>query len=201
MDTPHRSQGIGLSAEKMCYRSCELSGSATPYKRKETEMNNQATTQSPQASETAGIKFIAVESFKEQINEFTQVIEARAYEIYERRGREDGHALKDWVSAEAELHCMVPVGILEDPERLEVNIRLLGCLSDEIEACLEPRRLLLRAQKEEEESQKPGGEGYAEQRLNGIFLALNLPDQVDPAKATAEFKDGNLCLTLPRAFA
>ena len=123
-------------------------------------MNSQATSQSPLASETAGIKFIAVESFREQINEFTQVIAARAYEIYESRGREEGHALEDWSRAESELRCMVPVGILEGPERLEVNVRLLGCLCHEIEACLEPRRLLIRAQKEEEKGQKPGEDGY-----------------------------------------
>ena len=164
-------------------------------------MNSQVASQSPPASETAGIKFIAVESFREQVNEFAKVIEARAYEIYERRGREEGHALEDWTRAEAELRCMVPVGILEGPERLEVNIRLLGCLCHEIEACLEPRRLFIRAQKEEERSQKPREESYTEQRLHGIFIALNLPEQVDPIKATAVFKDGNLCLTLPRAFA
>ena len=27
----------------------------------------------------------------------------RAYEIYERRGREDGHALEDWLQAQSEL--------------------------------------------------------------------------------------------------
>ncbi|MGH9901472.1 MAG: DUF2934 domain-containing protein [Pyrinomonadaceae bacterium] len=164
-------------------------------------MNNQSTSIRPPASETAGINFVAVESFREQINEFAQVIATRAYEIYERRGREEGHALEDWCRAEAELRCLVPVGILEGPEQLEVNVRLLGCLSDEIEACLEPRRLLLRVGKEEEKSQKPGEGSYTEQRLNGIFLALNLPDQVDPARVTAVFKDGHLCLTLPRAFA
>ena len=162
-------------------------------------MSSQATSQPPPASETAGIKFVAVESFKEQVKEFAKVIEARAYEIYERRGREEGHALEDWLRAEAELRCMVPVGIFERPEQLEVNIRLLGCLCHEIKACLEPRRLLLRAQKEEVKGQKAGEESHTEQRLNSIFIALNLPDQVDPAKATATFKDGNLCLTLPRA--
>ena len=164
-------------------------------------MSSQATSQPPPASETAGIKFVAVESFKEQVNEFAKVIEARAYEIYERRGREEGHAFEDWLRAESELRCMVPVGILEGPEQLEVNVRLLGCLPREIEACLEPHRLCIRVGKEEEKSQKTGEEGYAERCLDGIFLALNLPDQVDPAKVMATFKDGNLCLTLPRAFA
>ncbi len=30
-------------------------------------------------------------------------IRARAYELYEQRGKEDGHALEDWLRAEAEL--------------------------------------------------------------------------------------------------
>lgn len=30
-------------------------------------------------------------------------IEARAYEIYLERGREDGHAVEDWLAAENEL--------------------------------------------------------------------------------------------------
>ena len=71
-------------------------------------MNSQGTSQSPLTSETAGINFVAVESFREQINEFTQAIETRAYERYERRGRENGHALEDWTRAESELECSGP---------------------------------------------------------------------------------------------
>jgi len=32
-----------------------------------------------------------------------QQVRIRAYEIYERRGREDGHALEDWLQAQSEL--------------------------------------------------------------------------------------------------
>ncbi len=32
-----------------------------------------------------------------------EVIRRRAYELYEQRGRGDGHALEDWLTAEAEL--------------------------------------------------------------------------------------------------
>lgn len=31
-------------------------------------------------------------------------IRERAYQIYERRGRQDGRAKEDWLEAEAELH-------------------------------------------------------------------------------------------------
>ena len=34
----------------------------------------------------------------------TQEIRVRAYELFEQRGREDGHELDDWLQAEAETH-------------------------------------------------------------------------------------------------
>ena len=33
---------------------------------------------------------------------YSQDIRVRAYELFERRGREDGHDLDDWLQAEAE---------------------------------------------------------------------------------------------------
>ena len=34
---------------------------------------------------------------------YNQEIRVRAYELFEQRGREDGHELEDWLQAEAEL--------------------------------------------------------------------------------------------------
>ena len=36
--------------------------------------------------------------------ELAAEIRCRAYKLYEDRGRTDGHALEDWVQAEAEIH-------------------------------------------------------------------------------------------------
>jgi len=35
--------------------------------------------------------------------ELQDQIRARAYQLYEQRGRDDGHTLDDWLQAEAEL--------------------------------------------------------------------------------------------------
>jgi hypothetical protein len=35
--------------------------------------------------------------------ELRDQIRARAYQLYEQRGRDDGHSLDDWLQAEAEL--------------------------------------------------------------------------------------------------
>jgi Protein of unknown function (DUF2934) len=34
---------------------------------------------------------------------YNQEVRVRAYELFEQRGREDGHDLDDWLQAEAEL--------------------------------------------------------------------------------------------------
>jgi len=43
------------------------------------------------------------ENSRESVVNFQEQISRRAYEIYERRGREAGHEVEDWLEAEAEL--------------------------------------------------------------------------------------------------
>lgn len=40
---------------------------------------------------------------EESVIDLEEQIRQRAYELYERRGRGDGHATEDWLQAEAEL--------------------------------------------------------------------------------------------------
>jgi len=48
------------------------------------------------AARTANLNLQAAVDLQEQIRR-------RAYELYEQRGREDGHECEDWLQAEAEL--------------------------------------------------------------------------------------------------
>jgi hypothetical protein len=48
------------------------------------------------AARTANVNLQAAVDLQEQIRR-------RAYELYEQRGREDGHECEDWLQAEAEL--------------------------------------------------------------------------------------------------
>jgi HSP20 family molecular chaperone IbpA len=84
---------------------------------------------------------------------------------------------------------------------MEVDLRLPGFHAHEIEVGIEPWRLFISARKAQKENQQPEGESDAERGFDGIFRALDLPEQVNPATVTATFKHGDLRLTLPRAFA
>lgn len=38
-----------------------------------------------------------------EMSDREEMVRARAYELYEQRGREDGHDMEDWLQAEAEI--------------------------------------------------------------------------------------------------
>jgi Protein of unknown function (DUF2934) len=59
--------------------------------KEEISMQNPTTQKTPKLVHT-----VAQESREEQIR-------CRAYELYEERGREDGHDVEDWLRAEAEI--------------------------------------------------------------------------------------------------
>ena len=55
---------------------------------------------SPATGKTNGTVFPSLPSSDLDL---TEAIRQRAYQIYEARGREDGHAEEDWLIAEAEI--------------------------------------------------------------------------------------------------
>lgn len=48
-------------------------------------------------------KFGSEEQGQSSVGLTEELIRERAYHLYERRGREDGHDLEDWLEAEAEI--------------------------------------------------------------------------------------------------
>lgn len=53
-------------------------------------------------------KIALVEPVNRSVAEMEEAIRARAYELYEQRGREDGHAEEDWLRAEHEVRNQTP---------------------------------------------------------------------------------------------
>ncbi len=150
------------------------------------------------------LKFLKIkngppENFIEDTNRLSQMITARAYELYEKRGRQDGHALEDWIRAESEVLCIIPCGIriLESPKQLEVDVGLQGFCPDEIEIGVEPRRVFIgiKAKREDRKELEPAGRP----RHFSICRVLDVPFEIVPEKAIATFKNGLLQLNLPKA--
>jgi hypothetical protein len=72
---------------------------STANRKAEPENIAAGTSQKKPASNVMSIR----KASPEAAHHMEQIVRRRAYELYEQRGREDGHAQEDWLRAEAEV--------------------------------------------------------------------------------------------------
>jgi HSP20 family protein len=136
----------------------------------------------------------------EQMEDQIHKVMKRAYELFEQRGRSDGHALEDWLTAESELLQPVPVEIEDREKELVLRADVPGFKAEELNVAVEPSRILISGKSESKKEQKEKGKVvYSEQRSSEISRSLALPAEVLPDQANAVLKDGRLEVMLPKA--
>lgn len=138
-------------------------------------------------------------SFFEQFKETTQAIGKRAFELFEKRGREFGHEVEDWLRAESELVRRVPVEVKEANGNLIVRAEVPGFKPEELKVFVEPRRITISGETQQSSDRKDENTLYSEWRSQKVFRAFELPREVKTTGATATLKDGVLSLALPKA--
>jgi len=156
--------------------------------------------QNPQAiTKTSNAPFIVeAEKLFERMNEISQNISRRAYELFESN-RVDTDPLNDWSRAESELLRPVPVEIKETEKQLVVRAEIPGFKTEDIEINVEPNRLTISGKEtseEKKEVEKAEQTILNEFRSRQFFRSFELPAVVEPASAYATLKDGMLELLL-----
>jgi HSP20 family protein len=123
-----------------------------------------------------------------------QAIGHRAYELYEARGREHGHDLEDWFRAESELRWPGAANVVESSGAVTVTVEPSGFAAAEIKVGIEPRRVIIWGKK------TPPAQQEAEKASHTASLrVIDLPSEIDVAKASVKSQDGRLVLKLPAA--
>jgi HSP20 family molecular chaperone IbpA len=115
-----------------------------------------------------------------------QAISKRAYEIFERRGRQDGHEVEDWMQAEEELARKIPTQINDTGTHITVRAKLGEFTAAETKLGFEPRRIILWANK------------VSPDRSAQLLQIIDVPTEIDSKGAAALLKDGELSLALPK---
>jgi HSP20 family protein len=138
-------------------------------------------------------------SFMQQINDFINNIEKRAYELFELRGRENGHDLDDWFKAETELFTAVPLEIKEEKKRLLIRAEVPGFDIDDLQISLEPALLTIKGSHKEEIDKNEKEASYNETRERKIFRQVTLPVNVLPDSSEANLKGGVLEISARKA--
>lgn len=134
----------------------------------------------------------------EQFEKLNDTIARRAFELFQGNGRWLGHELDDWLRAESELLHPVHMDVTESDGEFSVRAEVPGFGVKDLEIKVEPRSLRImgkREMKDEKNGRKISSDWCADQ----ILRSIDLPVDVDPAKANAVLKDGILTVELPKS--
>jgi HSP20 family molecular chaperone IbpA len=145
------------------------------------------------------IKVEKTENLFEVMDRLYHNIASRAYDLFERAGRLDGHDLDHWLQAERDFLHPVHIHMDETEKEFSVRAEVPGFTPKDVEVNIEPRRLTIRGKRESKTESKKGETVYAEQCSDEIFRSISLPAEVNTSNVTATLKDGVLDIQLPKA--
>jgi HSP20 family molecular chaperone IbpA len=136
---------------------------------------------------------------EERIKEVFDLISRRAYELFDKNGRTLGRDREDWLKAEAELLHPVHVEVSEADGSLKVQAEVPGFSDKEVEVTVEPWRVVIAGERKSSREEKHGKTIYNETCAGQVLRVINLPAEINAAKATATLKNGVVEVYLPKA--
>lgn len=152
-----------------------------------------------QAHKILPMRLLPGSDLVDRVQEMSNAIARRAFEIFENRGRAFGRDLEDWLRAESEFLHPIHLDIAESDDAVTARAEVPGFSAKELEVGVEPHRLAISGKREAKEERKSKKTIYSEHCQDQIFRAIELPAEVDSSKVTATLKDGVLELSMPKA--
>jgi len=126
-----------------------------------------------------------------------QCIAERAYELYDASGQQDGYDQQHWFQAESEVLQRGRLDARESGSWVSVVGTLPDASDEDLQVFLEPNRVVVRARTNAAE-QSSGSQQQASGAAE-FFLVEDLSVEVEPASATASFKDKTLTLMVRKS--
>ena len=115
------------------------------------------------------VKAGKTESISERIERLYDTISRRAFELFERDGRVDGHDLRHWLEAEKEFLHPVQIRMEETDGEFVVHAEVPGFTASNLEVNVEPRRVTITGKRESKQETKEGETLYTEEMFERDF--------------------------------
>ena len=134
------------------------------------------------------------EEMEKRIGEVRQ----RAFDLFEKRGREFGHALDDWLRAEHDV-CGWPAAELDEKaEEYELQMTLPGFDPEEVQVTATPSEILVHAELKPEKAEE-AKVLWTEFGPNNVCRRFAMPHPIDVEKTRARLDKGMLHITAAKA--
>jgi len=136
-----------------------------------------------------------VNSIDAQMERIQNLIRIRAYETFLRRDKDSNRELEDWFSAERALISLLPAEVSEEKTRFLIYIEIPEIKPKDLEIHVTNQTVLIHAEVRDITGRDPDAIGD----FRSVFGVIRFPAVVDPAGVRAEYAEGVLRLTAPRA--
>ena len=145
------------------------------------------------------IRFRTVESIADDLEAMQKRIAIRAMEIFRGRGAALGRAVEDWLKAEKETVWRPALEVHRTDDAFVVEAALAGVPSSQLDVRVTPNELLLAAELHHSHHEQEGDAIVCEFANGPLFRSYRFPEPIDVGRVSAEYRDGLLRVTAPRA--
>jgi HSP20 family protein len=161
-------------------------------------MNEQSGAITTPAKEGAPRKLLPASTLFNRIQDISDSIARRAFEIFNGRGGGHGHDLADWLRAESELFHPLQLDIAQSDYAYTVHFEVPGFSIKELEIGVEPHRLTVSGKRANRQERATERTAFTVHSVEQIFRSIDLPSDADPSKLTVTLTDGVLELSMPK---
>jgi HSP20 family protein len=145
------------------------------------------------------IRFRTVDSVLDEIDVIQRRIGERAQKIFRERGGALGHAVEDWLKAERETIWRPALEVRRTKDAFVVEAAIAGLDPKQVDVRVTPTELLLAADVHHSDREQDGDVVLCEFVNGPLFRSYTFPESIDPARVSAEYRNGLLRVTAPLA--
>jgi HSP20 family molecular chaperone IbpA len=126
----------------------------------------------------------------ERMSGLLEKVRTRAYELFDRRGRENGHDLDDWFQAENELGALTTARIDESETETRIHIERAEFSADQLKVYAEAQAITVEGASVQTVASDGSPQTSVTERT--LFGRYELPTMINAASVTATLQNGVL---------
>jgi HSP20 family protein len=145
------------------------------------------------------IRFRTVDSVLDELEAMQRRISERAQRIFRERGGAFGHAVEDWLKAERETIWRPALEVRRTKDAFLIEAAVAGLDPKQFDVRVTPTELLVAADVHHSDREQDGEVVLCEFVNGPLFRSYRFPEPIDPARVSAEYRNGLLRVTAPLA--
>lgn len=139
-------------------------------------------------------------AYEEILRRFEDV-RRRAFELFEKRGREVGRSLEDWLKAEREVFRWPAAEMAEKDREYELQMMLPGFDAKEVRVTATPSEIIVHAETKSKQKTEQASVLWTEFASNDVYRKFDMPQRIDADMTEATLDKGVLRITAKKAAA